>query len=557
MQLRLDSADRLVELVEERRGPVQADEAARVVLKLGAPVSVALARSLLAEAVEADARLRWAGDLVALLGSPGEELLLEEATYVVFDLETTGLRPGVARPCEFGAVRVRGLELEERFQTLANPGARLQPAIAALTGLRDEELRRAPPVAAATRGFLDFAADAVLVAHNARFDLAFLDAETMRLTGRRVEATAVDTVALARRLLGRRPANLASLARHFVTSASPCHRALPDAEATAEILLCLIGLAQERGARTVGDLVELAATRPRRVHRKRSLAFGAPPRPGVYLFRDAHDQVLYVGRARDLRARLRSYFRSERQRPAVEAALGALERVEWRETGSELEAGLEELRLIRDHRPPANARSVRPDRYVYLRRRGEGVICTSQPGPWGPLRSRREGRLAARALEGVEWDEPADALPRLQAKLKRLARELRFEDAARLRDRIEALESVLRHLAELERLRALELCLVVPGLDGGRRGVFVGKGQVVCVRPLPEPLLDSLEGRAGLADVARAEPTHAPEAADELALVAQMLRRPPPELQVVPLTGWRSSENAHSATAGASWSSTA
>src|SRR5581483_3493803 len=164
------------------------------------------------------------------------------------------------------------------------------------------------------------------VAHNARFDLAFLDAETMRLTGRRVEATSVDTVGLARRLLGRQPANLAALSYRFATDARPCHRALPDAEATAEILLRLIGMAQERGARTVGDLVELAATRPRLVQRKRSLAFGAPQQPGVYLFRDAHDQVLYVGRARDLRARLRSYFRSDRQRPAVEAALGALER---------------------------------------------------------------------------------------------------------------------------------------------------------------------------------------------------------------------------------------
>jgi DNA polymerase III epsilon subunit family exonuclease len=556
MQLRLDAADRLVELVEERRGPLRADDAARVVLRLGAPVSVALARSLLAEAVDADARLRWAGDLVALAGAPSESLALEDATYVVFDLETTGLRPGVARPCEIGAVRVRGLELEERFQTLANPGARLQPAIAALTGLRDEELRRAPPVAAAVRRFLVFAGDAVLVAHNARFDLAFLDAETMRLTGRRVEATSVDTVGLARRLLGRQPANLGALAHRFVTTARPCHRALPDAEATAEILLCLIGIAQERGARTVSDLVELAATRPRRVHRKRSLAFGAPPRPGVYLFRDAHDQVLYVGRARDLRARLRSYFRSERQRPAVEAALGALERIEWRETGSELEAGLEELRLIRELRPPANARSARPDRYVYLRRRGTGVVCTSEPGPWGPLRSRRVGRLAARALEGVDWETPADALPPLRVKLKRLAREQRFEDAARLRDRIAALEEAVGALAELDRLRALEVCVVVPAMGGGRRGVFVARGRVVCIRPLPETLLDSLEGRAGLGEVARAEPTAAPEAADELALVASVLRRPPPEVQVVPCSGWTRSGSGHSASAGGSWSRT-
>ena len=75
MQLRLDCADRLVELVEDRRGPVRADEAARAVLRLGAPVSVALGHSLLDEAVAADARLHWAGDLVALTHALGEELL--------------------------------------------------------------------------------------------------------------------------------------------------------------------------------------------------------------------------------------------------------------------------------------------------------------------------------------------------------------------------------------------------------------------------------------------------------------------------------------------------
>ena len=534
MQLRLDAADRLVELVEERRGPVPAEEAARTVLKLGSAVPVGLARSLLDEAVQTDARLRWSGDLVRLADAPGESLLLEDATFVVFDLETTGLRPGSARPCEFGAVRVRRLELEERFETLANPGARLAPAIAALTGLRDEQLRRAPPVAAAVRRFLAFTGDAVLVAHNARFDMAFLDHETARLTGSRVVATVVDTVGLARRLLGRQPANLAALSYRFATDARPCHRALPDAEATAEILLCLIGMAQERGARTVADLVELSATKPRRVHRKRSLAFGAPQRPGVYLFRDVHDQVLYVGRARDLRARLRSYFRSERQRPAVEAALAALARVEWRVLGSELEAALEELRLIRELRPPANARSARPDRHLYLRRRGDSVVCSSQPSELGPLTSRKRAQLAARALQGVEWETLDDAVPKLRAKLKRLALDLRFEDAARLRDRIAALEEAAREIRRMQQLRQMGVCLVVPGeREGSKRAFFVAKGQIVCARPYFGQ--HGVEWRAGLAAVERAEPTLAPEAADELRLVASFIRRPPPELEVVRL----------------------
>src|SRR5438067_3796089 len=422
MQLRLDAADRLVELVEERRGPVVADEAARRLFALRA-APVALARSLLADVVEADARLAWRGDAVGLAQPLGADLLLEDATYVVVDLETTGLRPGSSQICEIGAVRVRGLELEEEFETLVDPGEPLGPVISALTGLDDRQLRGAPRPGPAVQRFLAFAGDAVLVAHNARFDLAFLDRETERLTGSRIASPVVDTVALARRLLaGRVPrASLAQLSYFFGTAVRPCHRALPDAQATAEVLLALIGLAQERGARTVADLGELAATRTRRVWDKRHLAHGAPQRPGVYRFYDRNDQLLYVGRARDLRARLRSYFRSDRQRPAVEAALGAAERIEWRVHGSELEAALEELRLIRELRPPANARVARPDRYVWLRKRGDGVVCSTQPSPAGPLRSRRRAQLAARALLADELERPSLALPRVRRRLVHLS----------------------------------------------------------------------------------------------------------------------------------------
>src|SRR5579862_1136459 len=121
MQLRLDAADRLVELVEERRGPVPAEDAARQLFALR-QAPVALARSLLTDVVEADARLAWNGDTVGLAAPPGAGLLLEEATYVVVDLETTGLRPGTSGICEIGAVRVKGLELKAEFETLVDPG---------------------------------------------------------------------------------------------------------------------------------------------------------------------------------------------------------------------------------------------------------------------------------------------------------------------------------------------------------------------------------------------------------------------------------------------------
>jgi DNA polymerase-3 subunit epsilon len=536
VQLTFDAADRLVELVEERRGPVAVEDAARHLYALR-QLPTGLARELLADVVEGDARLSWRGLAVGLADPPGATLALEDAVYVVFDLETTGLRPGTARICEIGAVRVAGVELTERFDTLVNPRVPLPAAITALTGIEPRALRGAPAAEHAVRRFLEFAGDAVLVAHNARFDLAFLDREVERLTGRRVAAPAVDTVWLARRLLeGRtRRVGLAALAQFFGTAARPCHRALPDAEATAEALLHLIGLAQERGARTVADLVELSAPRARRLHAKRSLVAGAPQRPGVYLFRDRNEQVLYVGRARDLRARLRSYFRGDRQRPAVEAALGALARVEWRVLGSELEAALEELRLIRELRPPANARGGRADRWSYLRRRGSEWVAGATPSPYGPIASRRLAQRAARALGG--WDgEPAAALPSLRARMRRVARHQRFEDAARLRDRIEALERVARDLAELERLRALELCLVVPATDEGFvRTYFLRGGRVAAARLAPAGAAGRLEADAGLAAAARTEPSLAADHAEELLLVASFLRRPPPELRVVPL----------------------
>jgi DNA polymerase-3 subunit epsilon len=507
VQLRLDAADRLVELVEERRGPVYVEEAARRLFALrSAPVG--LARNLLEEVVGEDARLAWRGDAVGLAEPPGADLLLEQATFVVVDLETTGLTPRNARICEIGAVRVRELELEDEFELLVDPGVPIGPAISALTGLRDSELRGQASPRAAVRRFLDFAGDAVLVAHNARFDLAFLDRETERLTGARLAGPVVDTVGLARRLLeGRtRRAGLASLSNFLGTSAQPCHRALPDAQATAEILVQLIGLAQERGARTVADLVDLAAPRVRKVYAKRVLAFGAPSSPGVYLFRD----------------------RTDRQRPAVEAALAALERIEWRAMGSELEAALEELRLIRDLRPPANARTARPDRYVYLRKRGDSVVCSATPSPLGPLKSRTRARLAARALRPDELDRPEVCLSRLRGRLRDLVECRRFEDAARLRDRISAVEDVVRTMRRVEEVRRMRCCVIVPSeVPGVARGVFVANGRVADIRTLAS----SVEVEAGLAACGRA----GEEDLDALLLIGTFVRRPPPELRVAPL----------------------
>ena len=245
MQLSFDSLDRLVEFVEERGGRVPASDAARHLLAVRqAPAGVV--RSLLGPLIDLDARLVLRGVFVALVEN--EPAALDDARFLVFDLETTGLAVASARICEIGAVRVEKLELAGTFETLVAPGVRLPAPIGRLTGLTDEALRRAPRIEKALERFSAFAGDAVLVAHKARFDVGFLNRELERLTGKRLSATVIDTVPLARTLLRGRVQrmNLASLAFFFGVSTEPCHRALPDALATAEVFIRLVGLAQER-----------------------------------------------------------------------------------------------------------------------------------------------------------------------------------------------------------------------------------------------------------------------------------------------------------------------
>ena len=533
MQLSFDAADRLVELIQARRGAVASEEAARVLFALErAPAT--LAHSLLADVVDGDARLTWLGARVGLADGAQPETLIEDAELVVFDLETTGLSASRDRMCEIGAVRVKALEIAETFETLVDPGSRCRRRSPVSPGCATPSCAARRVTELAVRRFLAFAGDAPLVAHNARFDVGFLDHAVQRLTGRRVAAPVVDTVWLARRLLHRRSErfSLAQLAHFFGTST----RSVPPRAA---------GRARDggdphraprprAGARARGRSRRSSSSprrRARRLHAKRSLVAGAPTTPGVYLFRDRNDTVLYVGKARDLRARLRSYFAGDRQRPAVEAALGALERVEWRELGSELEAALEELRLIRELRPPANARAAaRPQSLP--RAAGRSLGGRREPTRFGPIASKRRAQLAARALGDFEGDDLAAALPPLRAKLRRLARDLRFEDAARLRDRVAALEEVVARVAELERLRAAELCVLAPAREPGFwRAFFVARGRVVRRGRSRAARPGGSRSRPGSPRRRAAEPSLAPEDAAELLVVAGVLRKPPPELR--------------------------
>jgi hypothetical protein len=153
-------------------------------------------------------------------------------------------------------------------------------------------------------------------------------------------------------------------------------------------------------------------------------------------------------------------------------------------------------------------------------------------------------QLAARALTPDELARPASALPRLRGRLRDLADARRFEDAARLRDRIAALERICRELERVDRMRKLECCVLVPATDAGYvRAFFMAGGRVAAERTLPPGGGAALEIEAGLAAANRhAQPSNSLLQGgsgeldlDELLLVDSFLRRPPPELRVAPL----------------------
>jgi hypothetical protein len=173
---------------------------------------------------------------------------------------------------------------------------------------------------------------------------------------------------------------------------------------------------------------------------------------------------------------------------------------------------------------------------VWLKKRGEGVVASATPTALGPIRSRRRAQLAARALVAEDLTRPSLALPRLRRRLSELADARRYEDAARLRDRIDALEHVCRELERLRGLRAVQRCLVVPSAEPGHaRAFFVAGGRVAAERTLPPGGGAHLEIEAGLAAARRALTAEEPGDLDELFLVGTFLRRPPAELFVVPL----------------------
>lgn len=457
---------------------------------------------------------------------------LSEVPFCVLDIETTG---GVASDLgitEIGAIRYRGGEAEGTFHTLVDPGMPIPPFITILTGITHYMLVGAPTVATVMPSLIEFLGDAVIVGHNVRYDMGFLQAASQAHGYGRLTNRTLDTLRLARRLLASetRDFRLGTLAAHFRSPTTPIHRALEDATATAHVLWGLLERAGTVGITHLDDLLAFPAARGRPDFRKISLADGLPRRPGVYLFLDRRGEVFYVGKAKDLRARVRSYFYGDERR-SIDQMLRELAAVDHRVCATELEAEVTELRLIAAHRPRHNRRSKPPRASHYVRLTAEqfprlSLVRTVVPGAplhLGPFRSLTTARtvmealwdavpvrrcthppgsraapcsfaqmgdalcpcdgtlsaeeyapVVARLVEGITGD-PQLLLGPLERRIGQLAREQRFEEAGWVRDRHRALAAALERRRAWRAMQEAGLLR----LEGGDGGALVERGRLV------------------------------------------------------------------------------
>lgn len=340
--------------------------------------------------------------------------------FVVLDVETTGLKAFRQRIIEIGAIRYSHGQRVDVFTTLISPGRSVPAYISQLTGIDESMLAGAPTFAQIASQLLAFAGDELIVGYNVGFDIGFINAELKRGGLPPLINDRLDLLPLASQLLpGIRRPGLEGLCRALGLDQRQRHRALADAEATSLVFARLLDEARQRGLTSLDDLKRVAAVRVPTPKRRdamgrgravldRSHLAGIPATPGVYLMYDATDRVIYVGKAKNLKNRVASYYSQPLgYTRKMDGLLESIQRIETVQTGSELEALLLESQLILRHQPQYNRQLRNTESYRYIKidtwNPWPRVTLTRQWKPdgsvyFGPFRVARAARVTVDLL---------------------------------------------------------------------------------------------------------------------------------------------------------------
>ncbi len=286
---------------------------------------------------------------------------LEEANFCVIDVETTGLSPVYNGIIEIGMVKVSGLKIVDKYHSLINPGKDIPFFITQLTGISNEDVYDSPFFEDIADKIIDFIGEDILSGHNFAFDASFLRKEFRYCGKDAVTNPAVCTLKLARRLYPTlKSKSLSSVCKHLNLHNSGAHRALGDAEVTAKLLIKIIKeIKKQYSLKSADELIKFQslpknAAYKSKINKKLSDDILAlPDSPGVYYFLNAKDEIIYIGKAKSLKNRLRSYFLQTTPRKSKKIVQQA-KRLKIQTTNSELLALLLEAESIKLINPKHN-----------------------------------------------------------------------------------------------------------------------------------------------------------------------------------------------------------
>ncbi len=247
-----------IQLLQSSGGRASAVKVVDYVMKISQPAPD-FAKTLVSDLIQIDPRLQMNEDTVELVPQKFANRNLDETDYVVFDFETTGAKTPPCRVTEIGAYRVKNRAIVDEFHTLINPESPIPFFITQLTGISDRMVRHEPKFRDVAEDFLDFIGDSVLDAHNANFDMRFLNHEIGRIhENYRVANPSLCTVQLSRKLLPHiENHRLNTVANYYSVSLVNHHRASDDARATAHIFINLLEDLQMRGVRDLATAKKL------------------------------------------------------------------------------------------------------------------------------------------------------------------------------------------------------------------------------------------------------------------------------------------------------------